>query len=145
MPWASWPLVLITLTEILLNDAGQPSNWAEPTVTVQRIGLSSEVENKTNLLSLDKIDELDTLCGTGPGYSNLQSLISFDHPFSVNLYNITTKTVYEFKTSHSPKYRREANEKYIQSGVEVIVIDVKELPDDLFQRYLKLREYVVPD
>jgi len=53
--------------------------------------------------------------------------------------------VYEFETSHSPKYRKEMNEKYIQNGVEVIVVDINELPDDIFQRYLKLREFVIPD
>ena len=63
----------------------------------------------------------------------------------VDLYDITTKTVYEFETNVSPKYRKEANEKYIQAGVEVIVININELPDDIFQRYLKLREFVIPD
>ena len=61
------------------------------------------------------------------------------------MYDITTRTVYEFEKSHSPKYRREANEKYIQKGVEVIVIDVKELPDDIFQRYMKLKEFMISD
>ena len=63
----------------------------------------------------------------------------------VDLYDLTVKVIYEFETNHSPKYRREANEKYLQTGVEVIVIDINELPDDIFQRYLKLREYVIPD
>ena len=63
----------------------------------------------------------------------------------VDLYDVTTKTVYEFETSHSPKYRKEINEKYIQNGVEVIVVNINELPDDIFQRYIKLREYVIPD
>jgi len=35
--------------------------------------------------------------------------------------------------------------KYIQAVVEVIIIDVKELPDDIFQRYLKLKEFAIPD
>jgi len=63
----------------------------------------------------------------------------------VDLYDITTRTVYEFENSHSPQYRKEANEKYIQAGVEVIVIDLNILSDDIFQRYMKLREYVIPD
>ena len=63
----------------------------------------------------------------------------------VDLFDITTRTVYEFETNVSPKYRREANEKYIQAGVEVIVININELPDDIFQRYMKLKEYVIPD
>ena len=62
-----------------------------------------------------------------------------------DLFDISVKVIYEFETSHSPKYRREANEIYKQTGVEVIVINVKDLPDDIFQRYLKLKEYVIPD
>ena len=63
----------------------------------------------------------------------------------VDLYDITSQTIYEFETSHSPKYRKEANEKYQQTGIEVIVVDINALPDDIYQRYLKLREYVIPD
>jgi hypothetical protein len=63
----------------------------------------------------------------------------------LDLYDITTQTIYEFETSRSPKYRQKAKEIYRQTGVEVIVIDVRKLPDDIFQRYLKLREYVVVD
>ena len=63
----------------------------------------------------------------------------------IDLYDVTSKTIYEFETNHSPKYRREANEKYLQTGVEVIVIDLNSLPNDIFQRYLKLKEYVIPD
>ena len=63
----------------------------------------------------------------------------------IDLFDITTQTIYEFENHVSPKYRKEANEKYRMTGVEVIVIDINELPDDIFQRYLKLREYIIPD
>jgi hypothetical protein len=63
----------------------------------------------------------------------------------VDLYDITTQTIYEFETSNSPKYRKEANEIYKQTGVEVIVVDINLLPDDIFQRYLKMKEFVVVD
>ena len=63
----------------------------------------------------------------------------------VDLYDLTTQTIYEFETHRSPKYRKEANEKYLQTGVEVIVININELPNDIFQRYMKLKEYVIPD
>ena len=63
----------------------------------------------------------------------------------VDLFDITSQVIYEFETSVSPKYRKEANEKYKQTGVEVIVVDINSLPNDIFQRYLKLREYVVVD
>ena len=62
-----------------------------------------------------------------------------------DLYDISTKVIYEFETTGSKKAQRRVNEIYKHSGNEVIVIDVKALPDDIFQRYLKLREYVVPD
>ena len=57
----------------------------------------------------------------------------------VDLDNVTTNTIYEFETSHSPKHRKEMNEKYIQNGVKVIVINIKKLLDDIFQRYLSQR------
>jgi hypothetical protein len=63
----------------------------------------------------------------------------------IDLYDITTKTIYEFESSHSINKRRKENEIYAQTGVEVIIIFIKDLPDDIFQRYLKLREYVIPD
>ena len=33
-------------------------------------------------------------------------------------------------------------ELYPDSEVDVVVIDLEELPDDIFQRYMKLREFV---
>jgi hypothetical protein len=62
-----------------------------------------------------------------------------------DLFDISSNVLYEFETSGGKGYQKKINEIYKQTGVEVIVIDVKDLPDDLFQRYLKLREYVVPD
>ena len=63
----------------------------------------------------------------------------------IDLYDISTKTIYEFESSSSINKRRKENEIYAQTGVEVIIINLKELPDDIFQRYLKLREYIIPD
>ena len=63
----------------------------------------------------------------------------------LDLFNITTSTVYEFETTGCKSVQRRVNEIYQQSGVEVIVIDVKELSDDIFQRYMKLKEYVISD
>ena len=62
-----------------------------------------------------------------------------------DLYDISTRVIYEFETTGSKKVQRRVNEIYQHTGNEVIVIDVKELPDDIFQRYMKLREYVIPD
>ena len=63
----------------------------------------------------------------------------------LDLYDISTKTIYEFESSSSINKRRKENEIYKQTGVEVIIINIKELPDDIFQRYLKLKEFVVVD
>jgi len=62
-----------------------------------------------------------------------------------DLYDITVNVLYEFETTGSKKIQKRVNEIYKQTGIEIIVIDVKNLPDDIFQRYLKLKEYIVPD
>jgi hypothetical protein len=63
----------------------------------------------------------------------------------LDLYDLTTKVIYEFETTGCKSVQQKVNDIYKQTGVEIIVIDVKELPDDIFQRYLKLREFVIPD
>jgi hypothetical protein len=37
-------------------------------------------------------------------------------------------------------YQKMIDELYEHSEIEVIAINIKDLPDDIFQRYLKLRE-----
>ena len=63
----------------------------------------------------------------------------------LDLYDLTTKTIYEFETSGGKYWQNKINDIYKQTGVEVIVIDVQELPDDIYQRYMKLKEFVIPD
>lgn len=63
----------------------------------------------------------------------------------IDLFDVTTQTIYEFETTGSKSGQQRVNDIYKQTGVEVIVIDVKELPDDIYQRYLKLKEFVIPD
>ena len=63
----------------------------------------------------------------------------------IDLYDTNTKTIYEFETTGCKSVQARVNKIYEQTGVEVIVVDVKELPDDLFQRYVKLKEYIIPD
>ena len=62
-----------------------------------------------------------------------------------DLFDISVNVIYEFETTACKKVQRRVNEIYKQTGVELIVIDVRDLPDDIFQRYLKLKEYVIPD
>ncbi len=77
------------LSELLLNDPGQPSNWGNNPGSVERIGLSDETQNKTNLLSYQKIDSLNSTCSTFQGYRDVQKLLAFDGVFSIHFYNIT--------------------------------------------------------
>jgi hypothetical protein len=63
----------------------------------------------------------------------------------IDLYDITTSTIYEFESSTSINKRRKDNDIYKQTGVEVIMINIKDLPNDIFQRYLKLKEFIIPD
>jgi hypothetical protein len=63
----------------------------------------------------------------------------------IDLYDITTLTIYEFESSTTINKRRKDNDIYKQTGVEVILINIKDLPNDIFQRYLKLKEFIIPD
>jgi hypothetical protein len=68
------------LSELLINDPGQPANW-NPT-NVKRIGLSNETLNVTNYISSSKISSLVTICSN---YDNLVKLLGID----VSKYNIS--------------------------------------------------------
>ena len=63
----------------------------------------------------------------------------------LDLFDVTTRVIYEFETTGCKSVQQKVNDIYKQTGIEVIVIDVKDLPEDIFQRYLRLREYVIPD
>jgi hypothetical protein len=62
-----------------------------------------------------------------------------------DVFDLTTKVQYELETSRSPKYRREINSKYLQAGIELIVIDCSDLPLDFYQIYMYLQQFVQPD
>lgn len=62
------------LSEILINDAGEPENWntlADDEIV--RIGLLDQTQNKTNLISFDKIVRLNTICSSAGGYDLVRS------------------------------------------------------------------------
>jgi len=86
------------LSELLLNDAGQPSNWN--LVSVQRIGLLDQNYNKSNLLSLEKITNLNSMCPND--YQDVQTLLALDQSFSIHFYNITDTGVREILLDCSP-------------------------------------------
>jgi hypothetical protein len=69
------------LSELLINDPGQPPNWNS--TNVERIGLSNESLNITNYISASKISHLRTICNNN--YGNLVKLLGID----VSKYNIS--------------------------------------------------------
>ncbi len=75
------------VSELLVNDAGEPLNWYAS--TPKRIGLSSN-ENKTNLLSQEKITALQTACQSS--YESVRKLIDIDSDFSITLINLISGT-----------------------------------------------------
>lgn len=62
-----------------------------------------------------------------------------------DVFDLTTKRQYELETNHSPKLRQELNRKYMQTGIEVIVIDCSNLPLDFYQVYMYLQQFIHPD
>jgi len=70
------------ISELLINDPGEPIDWNLPTETVKRFGLSSN-SNKTNLLDMNKIIAFNDSCNTN--YKNVRSLIDTEYYFSINL------------------------------------------------------------
>lgn len=77
-------------SEMLINDPGSPLDWALLVGTpsenqIERIGLLDHSQNKTNLLSEQKMNGLDSLCNGGAGYDTVKSLIGAEHDFSIML------------------------------------------------------------
>lgn len=80
------------LSEILLNDPGHPIDWwNEPLPNIERIGLLDENSNKTNLISMDKINRLKNLCSP-PNFEDVQQKLALDKPFSIYIFNISQTT-----------------------------------------------------
>ena len=63
----------------------------------------------------------------------------------VDLYDITSRVIYNFQNVGLYSIDLTYNDILIQNCVEVVNIPVDDLPSDLFQRYLKLKEYVYSD
>ena len=76
------------LSEILLNDPGDPSNWG-PDTYPDRIGLSDENSNKTNFISRSKVDELESICSN---FDDVQQKLALNKPFSIYVFKIDQST-----------------------------------------------------
>jgi len=71
------------LSELLINDPGQPLNWHLDFLNAERIGLSDHTLNRTNLLSGAKISVLNSKCQEN--YDNIKSLLGTDYDFLILL------------------------------------------------------------
>ncbi len=73
------------LSEMLVNDPGEPINW-DDVGSIKRIGLSDENSNKTNLISFDKVTELENRCSN---FNEIQKRLGLNKSFSVYVFNIS--------------------------------------------------------
>ena len=80
------------ISEVLINDPGHPADWTLG--NVERVGLSDENYNKTNLISIDKIADLDDICSGmgGHDYGDLQDYLAIYEPFSIYIFDIDQST-----------------------------------------------------
>ncbi len=70
------------ISEILINDPGEPVNWVPS--NVKRIGLANESSNMTNWIKQNKINNLPC--------SSLNYLLAVDRPINVFVFDINTNT-----------------------------------------------------
>lgn len=81
------------ISEILINDPGDSADW-DSLNSVKRLGFSDETKNKTNLLSLAKINKMRDLWSNdfcAPGYEWVKSKIDSEFDFSLTLVNLITQ------------------------------------------------------
>jgi len=75
------------ISELLINDPGNDADWHKPGKNLNRLGLSNEVENKTNYVSMDKLNKLNSTCyqPNFEGYETVKLAIDTNHQFSINI------------------------------------------------------------
>ena len=59
-----------------------------------------------------------------------------------DLFDLTSSVQYEIETTSYPKYIRDRAKQYIRIGVDVIVIPIKNLPENNKDREKALKEYI---
>lgn len=82
------------ISEMIINNPGVPSDWdvlvdIGEDDQIKRIGLSDHLQNRTNLLSDDKINNISVLCDGSEGYEEIKSLIGAEHDFLMMLTELT--------------------------------------------------------
>lgn len=79
------------ISELLVNDPGEPINWNSSS-SIRRMGLSNEITNVTNFLSLQKIIAFNNYCNAPGGYDNVKRNISSIGNFAILLFNRTVNS-----------------------------------------------------
>ena len=62
-----------------------------------------------------------------------------------DILDLNTMTQYEIETRNARPTLERYNEKYKQTGIELIIIQTKYLPTNITKRYRRLKKYIVPD
>lgn len=62
---------------------------------------------------------------------------------NIDIYDVSARVLYILDSYHSEDYQNMIDELYPYSHLDVVAINIEELPDDIFQRYLKLRECIM--
>jgi hypothetical protein len=75
------------ISELLINNPGNPVDWYKTGKTLVRLGLSNETENKTNYVSISKINKLDNTCypPNFEGYETVRASIDTDRQLSISI------------------------------------------------------------
>ncbi len=88
------------LSEILVNDPGEPENWDAN--TVERIGLLDESSNKQNLISGDKVEELSNNFPCPAQYDNLMNKLGMNETFAIIISKYTGEIRQSIYTCNPP-------------------------------------------
>jgi len=90
------------LSELLVNDPGEPENWDAS--IVERIGLLDESSNKQNLISGDKVDELSNNFPCPAQYDNLMKKLGMNETFSIIISKYVGETRQTIYTCDPPAF-----------------------------------------
>jgi len=73
------------ISEILVNDVGEPANWYSLQINqIKRIGLLNESINRTNVVSITKARVLDTICNSN--YQIFKQLLDLKNDINLIAY-----------------------------------------------------------
>ena len=102
------------VSELLVNDNGEPMNWPTSLNPTKRLGLSDETANKTNMLSSEKIAAFISRCFSN--YQETKDLLGLD----TNAQMIVT--ISNIATNSPPMICTPQASEIISKGTEVVSI-----------------------